>query len=95
MTNLKGYKDISIGGIITEAGNSAKYKTGDWRSFKPIWNEEGCVHCLMCWVFCPDNAIKTEDGKMVGINYDHCKGCGICARECPRKEKALQMMKEE
>ena len=66
MTNSKGYKKIPVGGIITEAGNSAKYKTGDWRA-KPIWNEEGCVHCLMCWVFCPDNAIKTEDGKMVGI----------------------------
>ncbi|MGI6620959.1 MAG: 4Fe-4S binding protein [Bacillota bacterium] len=95
MTNLKGYKDIPIGGMITEAGNSEKYKTGDWRSLKPIWNEEGCVHCLMCWVFCPDTAIIVEDGKMKGINYDHCKGCGICARECPRKEKALYMVKEE
>ncbi len=94
MTNLKGYKEIPIGGIITEPGNSIKYKTGDWRSSKPIWTKEGCVHCLMCWVFCPDNAILVEDGKMAGISYDHCKGCGICARECPRKEKALHMVKE-
>ncbi len=94
MTNPKGYKEIPIGGIITEAGNSVKYNTGDWRSSKPIWTEEGCVHCLLCWVFCPDNAILVKDGKMVGIDYDHCKGCGICARECPRKEKALHMVKE-
>jgi len=94
MNELKGCKDMPIGGIITEAGNSVKYKTGDWRSERPIWNEEGCVHCLICWAFCPDNAIELKDGKVVGIDYDHCKGCGICARECPRKEKALHMVKE-
>ena len=24
-----------------------------------------------------------DDGKLVGIDYHHCKGCGICAQECP------------
>jgi pyruvate ferredoxin oxidoreductase delta subunit len=94
MTGQKGAKDIPVGGLIKEAGNSVKYRTGDWRSMKPVWNPEGCISCLMCWAFCPDGSIKVEDGKMVGIDYDHCKGCGICARECPRKEKALQMVKE-
>lgn len=94
MRTLKTAREIPIGALITEAGNSNDYKTGDWRSMKPIWHEEGCVHCLMCWVFCPDVSIKVENGKMVGIDYDHCKGCGICARECPRKEKALEMVKE-
>lgn len=94
MRTLKTAREIPIGALITEAGNSKDYKTGDWRSMKPIWHEEGCVHCLMCWVFCPDVSIKVDNGKMVGIDYDHCKGCGICARECPRKEKALEMVKE-
>jgi len=94
LRTLKTAREIPIGALITEAGNSKDYKTGDWRSMKPIWHEEGCVHCLMCWVFCPDVSIKVENGKMVGIDYDHCKGCGICARECPRKEKALEMVKE-
>lgn len=94
MSDLKGYKDLPLGGIIMKEGSSVAYKTGEWRSMKPVWNEEGCVHCLICWVYCPDNAIKVEGGKMTGIDYDHCKGCGICARECPRKEKALQIVKE-
>ena len=94
MTKLKNAREVPMGGLIPEAGNSTEYKTGDWRSMKPIWHEEGCIHCLMCWVFCPDLSIKVVDGKMTGIDYDHCKGCGICARECPRKEKALQMVKE-
>ena len=94
MSKEKGYKDIPLGGIVTQDGNSIAYKTGEWRSMKPVWDKDGCAHCLICWVFCPDSAIKVEGGKMVGIDYDHCKGCGICARECPRKEKALQMVKE-
>lgn len=91
----KGPRDIPIGGMITEPGNSRKYRTGEWRTgFRPVWHQEGCVHCLMCWLFCPDTAIEVENGKMIGIDYDHCKGCGICARECPRKEKALEMERE-
>ncbi len=94
MSSLKGYKDIPIGGSILEPGNSKEYKTGEWRSSKPVWDEDECIQCLFCWVFCPDNAIVVKDGKMTGINYDYCKGCGICARECPRIDRALRMVKE-
>lgn len=42
-----------------------------------------CFHCDNCYAYCPDNAIiKHEDGTLE-INYDYCKGCGICAAECP------------
>ena len=92
--SLKGYKDLPEGGVIPERGNSVLYKTGEWRSMKPVYYPEGCVHCLLCWAFCPEPAIEVENGRMLGIDYDHCKGCGICARECPRKEKALQMVRE-
>ncbi len=79
----KGWKEIPKGGLILEAGSSAKYKTGDWRSERPIRDDEKCIHCLLCWIYCPDNAIKVEDGKIKEIDYDYCKGCGVCARECP------------
>jgi Pyruvate/2-oxoacid:ferredoxin oxidoreductase delta subunit len=27
--------------------------------------------------------VLAKDGKVTGYDYDHCKGCGICAFECP------------
>jgi Pyruvate/2-oxoacid:ferredoxin oxidoreductase delta subunit len=33
---------------------------------------------------CPDNAIvKLGPGQRFHIDLDYCKGCGICAAECP------------
>jgi len=88
----KGWKDIPLGGLILEAGNAERYKTGSWRTFRPIWDEEACIQCLRCWIYCPDNSIMVREEKMVDINYDYCKGCGICSRECP--SEAIKMMEE-
>jgi pyruvate ferredoxin oxidoreductase delta subunit len=91
---LKGWKDLPTGGVIVEAGNSDNYETGSWRTFKPVYDAEKCSHCLRCWVFCPDSSILVENGKVVGIDFTHCKGCGICAEECPDKIKAIHMVQE-
>jgi len=88
----KGWKDIPIGGLILEPGNAINYKTGSWRTFKPIRDEEKCTHCLLCWIYCPDSSIIVEEGKVKGIDYEHCKGCGICSTQCP--VKAIKMVKE-
>lgn len=47
-----------------------------------------CLACDNCWTLCPDVAVlKTrvpaEDGSFYVFDYDYCKGCGLCARECP------------
>jgi 2-oxoacid:acceptor oxidoreductase delta subunit (pyruvate/2-ketoisovalerate family) len=43
-----------------------------------------CFECDNCYGMCPDNAvIKLGSGKGFEFNYDFCKGCGICAQECP------------
>lgn len=90
----KGWKELPLGGIIEDAGNAAEYNTGSWRTYAPIWHEENCIHCFTCWIFCPDNSITVKDGKITGINYFHCKGCGICAHECPRKPNVIEMKLE-
>ena len=89
---LKGWKQLPLGGLILDAGNSEEYETGSWRSSRPIIDMDRCSHCLFCWLFCPEGAIQVKDGKLAGIDLDHCKGCGICAHECPRK--AITMVEE-
>ncbi|MBR1735086.1 MAG: FAD-dependent oxidoreductase, partial [Alphaproteobacteria bacterium] len=42
-----------------------------------------CFHCDNCYGFCPDSAIKKSEDGTLTIDYEYCKGCGICASECP------------
>ncbi len=43
-----------------------------------------CFECDNCYGMCPDNAVtKLGPGKGFEFRYDYCKGCGICAQECP------------
>lgn len=43
-----------------------------------------CFECDNCYGVCPDNAVvKLGPGKRFEIDYDYCKGCGICVAECP------------
>ena len=89
---LKGWREIPIGGLIIDAGNSKEYETGSWRTKRPVVDMDRCSHCLICWVYCPDSAILVEDTRFAGIDLVYCKGCGICASECPRK--AITMVDE-
>jgi len=53
-----------------------------------------CFECDNCYGVCPDNAvIKLGPGKRFEINLDYCKGCGVCAAECPCG--AIDMVAEE
>jgi len=52
-----------------------------------------CFNCDNCYAVCPDSAvIKLGPGKRYAINYDYCKGCGLCAEECPCG--AIDMVRE-
>ena len=47
-----------------------------------------CMACDNCFTLCPDNAvlktaIPAADGSHYVFDYDYCKGCGLCAHECP------------
>jgi formate dehydrogenase beta subunit len=43
-----------------------------------------CDHCGNCYIFCPDGSVSEQEGGPLNvIDYEYCKGCGICANECP------------
>ncbi|NMA55780.1 MAG: 4Fe-4S binding protein [Firmicutes bacterium] len=94
MSKLLPWREVPSAGWLEEKGNAEEYETGDWRTIKPIWLKEHCIQCLRCFVYCPDSAITAENGRVTGVDYKHCKGCGICAHECPSKPKALEMVAE-
>lgn len=76
------WKDIKPGFVVDKPGGAKKYRTGDWRSQKPIYDQDRCVKCGVCYIFCPDAAIKIKADGYVEVDEFYCKGCGICAREC-------------
>ena len=87
------WRDMEIGGIVTEPGNASQYQTGDWRSQKPTYDFDRCIKCGLCQLFCPEGCIEPNaDGHFEADLY-YCKGCGICAREC--WTKVITMVEEE
>ena len=43
---------MTIGGEIYQAGNAREFKTGDWRSVKPVYIPEKCIQCGLCFPVC-------------------------------------------
>lgn len=98
MKKLKTTKEMPIGTVIDKPGSSLEYETGTWRNYRPVHDPAKCTNCLLCWIYCPDGCIKVRDGKMEGIDLRYCKGCGICAEECPSRRdgiKAITLVEEK
>lgn len=79
--------------VIGEAG-----KTGTWRSLRPKIDPDKCImvktgkpNCNFCWLYCPDGSVKRSIPPV--IDFEFCKGCGICAKECPHH--AISMIPEK
>lgn len=66
--------------------------SASWRTERPVLDVNACVNCLMCYLICPEGTIYKAGGALE-IDYDFCKGCGICANDCPKK--AIAMIAEE
>ena len=77
------WQDITEGGTIYTAGNSKCFKTGDWRSSSPVFIEENCKQCGLCFAVCPEDSIPVKESKRLDFDFDSCKGCGVCVKACP------------
>lgn len=76
-------------------------KNAGWRNMRPVLDAEKCTGCLQCYLYCPDGCIfrpacqasdATDVGAAVAIDYDFCKGCGVCVEVC--RFGALAMVPE-
>jgi 2-oxoacid:acceptor oxidoreductase delta subunit (pyruvate/2-ketoisovalerate family) len=84
------FEDLNMAGFE----KTHRIESGPARRFSPreaISSAKRCFHCgictfcYQCYEYCPDVAIRMDRGERHReIDYDHCKGCGICAEECPR-----------
>lgn len=80
--------DIHVGGYGVLSDVSS------WRVFTPEIDDDECIGCKACWIFCPETAINwNEENKRPVILYNKCKGCGVCANECP--VDAIEMVRVE
>lgn len=84
---------LPLGAVISEPGSTTKTKTGGWRSFRPVLIKEQCKKCGKCWLVCPEGAIKKMADGSFGVDYDYCKGCLLCVKEC--QFKAIKSEVEE
>lgn len=75
--------EVSAPGIFA-AATSVQVKTGLWRTMRPVIEHARCKRCVwICGTLCPDGAIAADADGRPTIDYDHCKGCLICAAVCP------------
>ncbi|MDD5093768.1 MAG: 4Fe-4S binding protein [Dehalococcoidia bacterium] len=87
------WKEIETGNIVSQPGNAKSYRTGDWRSERPIRDQSKCNKCGLCWIYCPEAAIHPIEDGLFETNLFFCKGCGICMVECPKQ--VIKMVEEE
>jgi pyruvate ferredoxin oxidoreductase delta subunit len=91
-TGICSWKELELGIAILKPGSASELKTGDWRSARSVTDYDKCVKCGRCYIFCPDMVYCRNDEGYYEQNYYYCKGCGICARECPAD--AISMVQE-
>ncbi len=71
------------GPTIHRHASAALRRTGNWRTERPVIDLTKCKRCFLCYLYCPDAAMRLDADNFPHIDYDHCKGCMICYEECP------------
>lgn len=71
------------GPTIRRRGSAALRETGNWRTERPEIELAKCKRCFLCYLYCPEAAMRLDAENFPHVDYDHCKGCMICYEECP------------
>ena len=90
---LLSIEKLSIG-CVAPPGESLANKTGAWRTQRPVFKQKDCTGCRGCEMLCPEGCIFGDPKKkQFDFDPDYCKGCGMCAVECPVND--IDMVMEE
>lgn len=69
---------------IHAPATSEAVPTGLWRLWRPVVDLSRCRRCAwICSTLCPDGTISVDAEGFPVIDYQHCKGCLVCASSCP------------
>ena len=71
------------GPTIRHRGSATLRNTGNWRTERPVIELAKCKRCFLCYLYCPETAMRLDADNFPHVDYDHCKGCMICYKECP------------
>ncbi len=80
---LKDFSEVNLGFSSEEARRSALrcFSCGT------------CNYCYNCYFFCPEGAISLNPlDERKTVDLEHCKGCGTCAKVCPRNVVFMKEM---
>ncbi len=88
-----GYDTAPIGGVLPRPGNTVSNNMMTSRTgWLPVFDDKKCIHCGLCDLVCPDYCIVWEaqgndpipdSTRMLGVDYQYCKGCQRCVETCP------------
>ncbi|MFC2141171.1 4Fe-4S binding protein [Acidobacteriota bacterium] len=89
----ENYKNKKLYGPVATIFCSTN--TGSWRILRPAVNYTECSKCGNCQKFCPTDVIEIKEDAVecIEIDWNYCKGCGICANVCVKK--CISMVEEE
>jgi pyruvate ferredoxin oxidoreductase delta subunit len=71
------------GPAIRHPASAGLRDTGNWRTERPEIELGKCKRCFLCYLYCPETAIRLDGEAYPHIDYQHCKGCMVCYQECP------------
>ncbi|HOV69462.1 MAG TPA: DUF362 domain-containing protein [Clostridia bacterium] len=54
-----------------------------------VWDEEKCIHCMMCVKSCNHNANSFDDNGVYRVFYHHCTNCQHCIKVCDQEAITL------
>ena len=93
MPELTTWNELPVGGEVDPAATEQP-RTGGWRTgVRPSVDLSSCVNCLLCWLYCPDDAVRLDGTDFAGFDLEYCKGCELCAAVCPTG--AVEMVADE